>query len=276
MDIKVDLHLHTNFSDGAFSPRTLIDIIREKNISIASIVDHDSIDALPFAIEYANSLGIEIIPGVELSAEFQQKEIHILGYFFDIHNKVFNDYLQFFKEERLIRAEKIVHKLNNLGLKINLEDITNNQRNVNIGRPHIARVMVELNLVHNYYDAFNKYLKNGGPAYEKKTHLSPGSAIKIINDAGGLAFLAHPGNLDENILIKLIEAGLDGIEVIHPSHNRMLKKYYSKIADQFMLLKSGGSDFHGGTKFDEKYLGNFTIPYSYVEEIKKQLFKFNA
>ncbi len=276
MEIRADLHLHTKFSDGALSPEELIGLVHKKNISVISVVDHDSVEAIPIVKKFADGFGIEVIPGVELSAELDNKEIHFLGYFVDIQNEEFKRYLNFFKEERMIRAEKIVQKLNNLGIKINLKDVLLNEENSNIGRPHIARAMVRLNLVSNFYEAFNKYLKNDGPAYEKKFYLSPKSAIKIINDAGGLAFLAHPGNLDEQTLIRIIDCGVDGIEVIHPSHNGALKKYYSKITNQFMLLKSGGSDFHGINKADENNLGNFLAPISFVEEMKKHLFKFTA
>jgi len=276
MDIKVDLHLHTYYSDGEYSPEELIEKVHQKNISIISVVDHDSIEAIPEACKIADKYGIEIIPGVELSASLDDKEIHILGYFVDITDNEFNNYLNFFKSERIHRAKRIVQKLNNLGLKIKLDDIIDKNLHLNIGRPHIASAMVKLKLVSNYYEAFNKYLKNDGPAYEKKVHLSPKNAIKIINDAGGLAFLAHPGDIEEKLLMQLIDCGLDGIEVIHPSHSKSKRKYYSKITDQFMLLKSGGSDFHGGEKFDEKNLGNYLVPVDFVEVMKKHLFKFTA
>ena len=249
-DRKTDLHTHTNSSDGYYSAEELVMKAKEKGIEILSITDHDSTNSISKAIDVGRDLGIEIIPGVEISSDLRGAEVHILGYFIDINNKELEHYLRFFRDERLRRAANIIGKLNNLGLEITLDDVLTQAKNSAIGRPHIAQAMVERNLVNSYFEAFNKYIKNGGPAYEKKVHLSPQSAFKIISDAGGLSFIAHPGKMPESLIKELIEAGADGIEVIHPSHDDNLVRFYRGIVNEYFLLESGGSDFHGGKRED--------------------------
>ena len=149
-------------------------------------------------------------------------------------------------------------------------------RNSAVGRPHIAKVLVKNGLVSNYFEAFSKYIGNGCPAYERKVHVSPRSAFKIISDAGGLSFIAHPGNLPDAIMVELIEAGLDGIEVIHPSHLPHQIKHYRGIVNEFFLLESGGSDFHGGERNDYSNLGKFSVSYSKIEAMRKQILRNTA
>ncbi|HOJ18018.1 MAG: PHP domain-containing protein [Ignavibacteriales bacterium] len=277
MHDKIDLHIHTSFSDGAYSPEEIVRRCTEAGLNKISITDHDSIDAIPHVREHAKEQNIEVIPGVELSSEMMNNEVHILGYYIDINNSELIEYLRFFRDERLRRVGKIIKKLNNLGLEITVEDVINDLPSyVAVGRPHIAQAMYNKGLVSSYYDAFNKYLKNNGPAYEKKVHISPVSAYKIINEAGGLAIIAHPGNMQQDILKYLIEAGADGIEVVHPSHNETLTKHYQQIANAYFLLASGGSDFHGGKRNDEQNLGKYHITQRYLEAMQKRLIKDSA
>jgi predicted metal-dependent phosphoesterase TrpH len=275
-DRKADLHTHTNFSDGYYSAEELVRKAKEKGIEILSITDHDSTNSIAKAIDVGRDLGIDIIPGVEISSDLRGAEVHILGYFIDINNKELEHYLQFFRDERLRRAANIVGKLNNLGLEITLYDVLAQAKNSAIGRPHIAQAMVERNLVNSYFEAFNKYIKNGGPAYEKKVHLSPQSAFKIISDAGGLSFIAHPGKMPEGIIKELIEAGADGIEVIHPSHDDNLVRFYRGIVNEYFLLESGGSDFHGGKREDDKNFGKYYSSSSVVEAMRRILMRNSA
>jgi predicted metal-dependent phosphoesterase TrpH len=166
--------------------------------------------------------------------------------------------------------------LNALGLEINLDDIMEVAKNSAVGRPHIAKAMVKKGLVSNYFEAFSKYIGNGCPAYERKVHVSPRSAFKIISDAGGLSFIAHPGTLPDVIMMELIEAGLDGIEVIHPSHLPHQIKHYRGIVNEYFLLESGGSDFHGGDRNDYTNLGKYTTSITKVEAMRKQLLRNSA
>ena len=276
MSGKVDLHTHTTYSDGANTPQELIQKAKTAGIDILSITDHDNINGIKEAIQIGKSLGIEIIPGVEISSEISNREIHILGYFFDIENQELEHYLNFFREERVKRAGRIVNKLRSFGFSITLEDVLNKAKNSAVGRPHIAQVMLEKGIVSSYYEAFNKYIGNGSPAHEKKVHLSPQSAFRIISDAGGLSFIAHPGNLQESLLKDLIESGVDGIEVTHPSHSPQQQKFYKGIVNSYFLLESGGSDYHGGKREDEHNLGQYFTSTSAIFAMRKRLMRFSA
>lgn len=276
MRYKSDLHIHTFHSDGVYSPAEVIDRAKNSGIGVISITDHDSVNALPEAIEYGKKKGIEIIPGVEISTDINNIEVHLLGYFINYNDDEFNKYLTFFRDERLHRAKRIVQKLCNLGFTITIEDVLSEARFSAIGRPHIATAMVKLGLVSNYYEAFEKYIGDNCPAFERKIHVSPQSALKLINDAGGLAFIAHPGNIREFILRELIEAGLDGIEVIHPSHQPHHEKFYMGIVNEYCLLDSGGSDWHGGYKNDDNNFGRYYVMSNKIDAMRKMLIKDTA
>jgi predicted metal-dependent phosphoesterase TrpH len=276
MNGKVDLHTHTTFSDGFYSPEELIKKAKKADIDILGICDHDNIAAIKQAIEIGKEIGVDVIPGLEISSDIKDREIHILGYFYEPDNSELERYLVFFREERLRRAERIVTKLKSLGLYLSINDVLDKAKNSAVGRPHIAQAMLEKGLVSSYYEAFNKYIGNGGPAYEKKVHLSPQSALKIISDAGGLSFIAHPGFMPESLLMELITCGIDGIEVIHPSHSQQQIRFYRGIVNEYFLLESGGSDFHGGKREDDNNFGKYFVNASIVEAMQQRLLKNSA
>lgn len=276
MNGKIDLHTHTYFSDGQYSPEELIIKAKAAGIDVISISDHDTVDGIPEAIEAGNKFGVEIIPGLEISSDIRDREVHLLAYFFDPLNKELEEYLKFFRAERIKRAIRIIEKLDALGLNISIDDVMKIARNSAVGRPHIAKALVNNGLVSNYFEAFSKYIGNGCPAYERKVHVSPRSAFKIISDAGGLSFIAHPGNLPDVIMVELIEAGLDGIEVVHPSHLPYKVKHYRGIVNEYFLLESGGSDFHGGERNDYQNLGKYTTTYPKIEAMRKQILRNSA
>jgi 3',5'-nucleoside bisphosphate phosphatase len=273
---KVDLHIHTNHSDGYYSPGQIVLKAKKAGLDVISITDHDNLNGIPEAVEAAKELGVEVIPGVEISSDLGDREVHILAYFVEQNNQELERYLLFFREERIKRAERIVKKLNSLGLSISLNDVLDIAQNSAVGRPHIAQVMLEKKLVSTYYEAFNKYIGNGCPAYEKKVHISPQSAFKIISDAGGLSFIAHPGYMPESMLKDLIEAGVDGIEVVHPSHSNQQVRFYKGIVNEYFLLESGGSDFHGGKRDDDKTLGNYNVNFSILDAMRSRLHRNTA
>lgn len=269
----IDLHMHTYHSDGALSPFELIKKTKEAGLSVISITDHDSINGFQDACVYGKELGVEVIPGVEISTDLEDKEIHLLGYFINPDNDELTKYLSFFREERFHRAKRIINKLRNLGLKISIDDVLDRAKNSSIGRPHIANTLTEMGLVKSFNEAFEKYIGDFGPAYERKIHVSPHSALKLINEAGGLSFLAHPGFMNESILLNFIKSGIDGIEVIHPQHSSNQIRFYRGIVNQYCLLESGGSDFHGGEKWDDGNLGKYTLSQSSFDAMKKMLGK---
>jgi predicted metal-dependent phosphoesterase TrpH len=272
---KVDLHLHTHYSDGVYSPEVLISKVKSAGVSVISITDHDIVDGLYEAIPLGKDAGVEVIPGVEISAEHKGKEAHILAYFIDHKNEELLEYLKNFRKERIIRARKIVNKLNELNMALNFDDVLSHAKgNASIGRPHIAMAMVDGGHVDNYYEAFNKYLGDDKPAYVKKPNISVQEAVKLVSRCGGLSFIAHPGkNLrNNNNIYEMIEAGIDGIEIIHPSHTEYDIAFYQDLSSQYFLLESGGSDFHGGRINDDSILGHYYISEQKITAMKNRLF----
>ena len=245
--MKIDLHTHTTYSDGRNTPKELIDLAKNNNYDIFAITDHDSISGYLKVKDYATNLGINLIPGAEVSTLYNDKDIHILAYFFDIENQEFLEMLSFIQESRKNRAKKIIDKLNELGKNITLEEVTELSGKTDlIGRPHIARALVNKGYCYNIQEAFYKYLGNDCPAYYPKLSLNPKEVIKIIKNAGGISVVAHPFQLeDEFVLLELIEMGVQGIEVFYRLHTKDQIQFYGNIADKYNLIKTGGSDYHG-------------------------------
>lgn len=269
--VIADLHAHTIYSDGSLTPHELIKKAKNLGIEYLAITDHDTIGAINEAIEIGDELGVTIIPGVEVSTEYYNKELHILGYFIDISNESLLNYLANFREERVKRAKRIIVKLRKLGFNLSMDDVMEISNGSSIARTHIAEAMVSKNIVSNYFEAFGKYIGDSGPAYEKKIHLSPKDVIELINNARGLSFLAHPNNTPDKYIQALIKSGLDGIEVVHPSHDISKVEYYRKITSTHYLLESGGSDFHGGLRNDFKNFGKFGTSVENIHSMKKRL-----
>lgn len=272
--IKADLHMHTNYSDGRLSPKQLIELSKRSGITIISITDHDNVNGLEEAIDYGNDHDVQVIPGVEISADMEDQEVHILGYFMDFRNKKFLDFLSTSRKLRLMRNEKIVEKLNTMGSTISFDSIVIKAgENTSIGRPHIAMELNEEGFVNSYYEAFIKYIGDGKPAFVKKPNPKSQEVINIISESGGLSFIAHPGKLiRDEMLMTLIREGLDGIEVIHPSHTKEDIDYFNKTAAEYFLLTSGGSDFHGGIKNDGRNFGKYFISMTEIINMKRRLF----
>jgi len=272
MDGSVDLHLHTTYSDGALSPRALVDRARRAGLTTISITDHDHVGGFEEAREAGAAVGVEVIPGVELSTNVNGMDIHMLGYFFDHRNPALLAHLSLVRRERVRRAEKIVEKLNGLRIPLRLESVLAQAGGGAVGRPHIALALLEEGLTGSYHEAFIKYIGAGKPAYEQKHPVSPLEAITLLSSAGGLSFIAHPSPaVDGSTLPGLIHDGINGIEVVHPSLSPERSTYYRGIVAAYRLLSCGGSDFHGGKRSDEDALGRFTISRSDVEMMRKAL-----
>jgi predicted metal-dependent phosphoesterase TrpH len=268
-----DLHTHTTYSDGHNTPLELLQKAKAAGIAILGIADHDSVGALEEAIEIGRTMGVEVIPGMELSATSPEGEIHVLGYFMDFRSTALTEALAIFRQKRLERVERIVGKLNRLKIPLTVESVLAEATGDSVGRPHIANALVNNGHAATYHQAFSKFIGEGRPAFEKKDDFSPEETIKLIAAAGGLSFLAHPGrSVDESLLHRLIKAGLDGIEVVHPSHPPELVQYYRGIVGEYFLLESGGSDYHGGAKHDDHLLGRIGVPASAVDMMRHRLF----
>lgn len=272
-DGKADLHMHTTYSDGVLPPKDLVEKAHSAGLSAIAITDHDHVGAIDEAASLGQQLGVTVVPGVELSVTLGEKDLHILAYFFDHTDAKLLEYLEFFRTERLKRAERMVKKLNSINVPLKLDAVLEQAGIGAVGRPHVANALVEEGHVGSFHEAFDRFIGVGGPAYETKFQLNPQEAFRLIARSGGLSFLAHPGRyLTEQELIELIKQGLDGIEVVHPSHSEQQREYYRSIVHHYFLLESGGSDFHGGKKNDDQVFGVHTVPLHLVEAMRSRLF----
>lgn len=252
----VDLHCHSTASDGTTPPRELIRLAKQVELSAIALTDHDTIAGIAEAADEAKQLGIDFLPGIEISCEYPRPgTLHMLGYGVDPTNTTLATMTDTLIAGRNERNEKMVAKLREQGVPITIELVRAAAKGDVIGRPHFARAMVDLGAVKDYAQAFSIYLGSGGSAYVDKEQLSPRRAIEMIHAAGGLAAIAHPTQLrKENSaqlrqeIKTLADYGLDAIEVIHSDHRESVVEELSDLADDFGLLKTGGSDFHGGAK----------------------------
>jgi predicted metal-dependent phosphoesterase TrpH len=270
---RADMHLHSIYSDGSATPLELVQMASKAGLSVISITDHDNVGAVDEAIRWGKQYGVEVVPGVELSIELNDKDIHLLAYFFDYKNPKLLEYLEYFRLERKKRAERIIIKLNEMNIPLNMDMVMEQAGIGSVGRPHIATALFEEGLTGSYSEAFIKYLGTGMPAYEKKYQLAPSEAVEMISNAGGLTFLAHPGKYtNEAELLQLIDLGVDGVEVVHPAHNATRQAFYHNLVQQYFLLECGGSDYHGEKKNSQSAFGLYTVPLHVVEEMKTRLF----
>jgi len=280
MERYIDLHTHSTASDGTMTPSELIEYAMEKNLAAIAITDHDTVEGVQQVIRnHAVNPYIEVIPGIEISVEYEG-EMHILGYYIDVEHPLLNQTLERLREFRNRRNPKILEKLNQMGFSITLDEVAAKANGEIIGRPHIAAVMQEKGFVSSINEAFEKYLDVGKPAYVSRQRLTPREGIKLIKDAGGIAVLAHPVYLEkkgvefEELLKRLIDDGLDGMECYYATYSKMEQDQYLALAAKYNLLVTGGSDFHGRNKPDIDLgtgYGDLKIPYYLLEKIKKGL-----
>ncbi len=275
---KADLHIHTTASDGVFSPSYIVDCAVKKGLKAIAITDHDTTLGIKKAIERSNKYeNFIVIPGIELSSDYEGQEVHILGYFIDEQNKQLINVTRELRESRLMRSEKIILKLCEIGINISLKEVKEISDEGYIGRPHIARVLVDKGYVESVEEAFEKYIGKDKPAYVNRYKLSLKNSIDLIHKSGGVAVLAHPGILDKDLnIIKLIDIGLDGIEVIHPTHNEEIIKKFYEITRRYNLISTGGSDYHGHFIEEELLFGKYVVDYEVVELLEKASKKYQG
>jgi predicted metal-dependent phosphoesterase TrpH len=262
-----DLHLHTDRSDGILSPEQIVVQANRNGLSTIAITDHDTLDGIKPAMSAGKRHNVEIIPGLELSAESEGDEIHILGYLMDWQKEQLLERLYEFREARQRRALKIIDKLKQLGLSIQNSDVFDQTYSNYVGRPHLAVAIVKNGYADTISDAFQRFIGNNAPAYIPKEAFSPSEAIKLILDAEGIPVLAHPSVLKRDVLGELVSYGLMGIEAFHSYHTSTLSDYYCDLARQHNLLVTGGSDYHGFEN-SRRSMGDVKIPYEYVESLK--------
>jgi len=261
--IKADLHLHTSFSDGKYTPSELFELASKKKIGIISVTDHDNFEGSLEMSKYDGKNGMRVIPGIELSAEFYGREVHILGYRIDFDSIALKKHLKLIKNLRISRFDKIMKKLSGLGVNLNSAELLEKFAvSCSIGRPHIAKELVSQGFVKNYKAAFTRYIGDNKPAYVEKDNLNYKTIIELIKISGGTAYVAHPSTyFRESALLELKKAGIDGIEAVHPSHTENMTNKYLGLAEKHGFFICGGSDFHGYNEDDNDNFGKF-----YVEE----------
>lgn len=271
-----DLHVHTNISDSTFSPEKVVELAKSQGLDAIAITDHDTCAAIAPAMAAAKDTDIEIIPGVELTVEVDDDEIHILGYFVDWRDVLFTKKLKELCVAREERAKEILRKLGEQGIDLKYEDLLEiaGSDSGSLGRLHIANLLYKKGKVACVREAFTKYIGNGLPAYVKKFKLSPGEAVNIIKAVGGVSVLAHPKTINtvtrplKDTVKMLVKEGVQGIEVYHSDHNKRESSEFNKLAEEHGLLITGGSDCHGLGK-KEVLLGKVKVPYELVEKLKK-------
>lgn len=264
-----DLHLHTLFSDGTYTPEELVEEVKKAGLSCIAVVDHDTVAGIEPTLDLARPEDIEVLSGIELTCEYDGLEIHILGYLIDYQNKDLLQKLALLKQNRIERVYKIVDKLKNIGIGLKANTVFEIAKHGIVGRLHVARALVEEGWVSSTGEAFQKYIGDKCPAYLAGFRITPDGAINLIKAIGGIPVLAHPYALNQDDLIPVfVDYGLMGLEAYYPEHTASMTKNYLSLAKKFNLLVTGGSDCHGYAKSEIK-IGSVKIPYTLVEKLKE-------
>jgi predicted metal-dependent phosphoesterase TrpH len=286
--LGIDLHIHSTASDGSLTPAEIIDHAHRLNLAAIAITDHDSIYGSKEALRSGIPPSLKFLTGVEISAAHPpffpgSGSFHILGYCIRLNDHALNQSLNRLREARKNRNPKIIKRLNELGLKISLEDVNQTIAHGQLGRPHIAHAMITKGFVESMDEAFDKFLGAGKPAYVDKERIECEEAIKMIRGAGGVPVLAHPAllNIDDDrqldeLIQNLIKIGMRGIEVYYPEHSPEQIQRYMELATKYDLLMTGGTDFHGSITPKIKMgtgKGTLFIPYELYEKLARSVFK---
>ena len=269
-----DLHIHTDYSDGLFTPKEVVDLAIKKNLNGIAITDHDTVDGIEPAMVYNNNLidSIHIIPGIEFGCIYKNEEVHILGYFINYKSSKIINLSKELKKNRIDRSLKMINKLNTIGFKIEMDEIEVLTKEGYIGRPHIAKILAQKGYVDNVNDAFRLYLNRGKPGYVEKRSLNINQTIDLIHELNGIAVLAHPGLLkDKTIINYCIQAKIDGLEAIHSKHNMKDVEFLLNIGEKNNLIVTAGSDCHGRILNGEYLLGKYYINLNSIPVMKRRI-----
>ncbi len=277
----IDLHVHTNASDGTFSPVAVVKMAAELGLTAVAITDHDTVEGVKPAQDQGKVSGLDVVAGVELSARCDCGSLHILGYLMDTLDRQLLQVLDSLREGRKERTRKIVAKLSGLKLPVTIQDIEREAKGGAHGRPHVARVLVMKGVVRTPQEAFDRFLRRGAPAFAEKVKLDPEIAVQTILAAGGVPVIAHPHTIEDQymprlevMVSRLVSYGVKGIEVFYPKHTPRQKRIYLELADRFNLVATGGTDFHGANKPDVKLgaiCSGHPLPYSIIEALRERV-----
>ncbi len=273
---EIDLHLHTTASDGRLTPQDLVKLAAELGLRVIAITDHDTTDGVrPAQAAAARFANLRLIPGVEMSVDIAEAEVHLLGYWVDLDNREFQQLLAWSRDGRVNRAHRILEKLAELGLPVEWERVRELAGDGAVGRPHIAQAMVEKGYVADIREAFDLYLGRGRPAYVERERLTPEQGIRSILAVGGLPVLAHPADIAglEELLPGWVAAGLVGMEVYYAGYTPDIVGRLQGLADQHGLIATGGTDYHGFGTPDEALPGSVDVPREVVDQLIKRRFR---
>ena len=268
-DGRVDLHVHTTFSDGDMTPEEMVREAQKRGLAGIGIADHDEIGGAAVAMEAAGSSGFEVVAAVELSTSDSKTDVHVLGFMIDLKNENLLSYLKLFRDARLRRGLDMVERLRGMGLALDPGLVLEIANGGSVGRPHVAEALLRSGFVESYEEAFRKYIGFDSPAYVPKYQLKPNLAFQLIAEAGGVGAIAHPGTLRRDDLItEFMTCGMRALEVFHPKHNERSVAHYQQLADKMGLVATGGSDTHG-RRDGNLLLGSCTVPYSTIDELRR-------
>lgn len=279
--VIIDLHVHSTASDGSLTPRQVVQEAKNLGLRAIALTDHDTVAGLDEALAAGREVDLEVIPGIEISAHHEPGSMHILGYFINHHYEGLQAQLAVLQQARASRNPAMIAKLQELGVAITLAEVEAVAGGGQLGRPHIAQVLVRKGYARDFQDAFDRFIGNHGPAYVKKFRFPPADAIKMIREAGGLAVLAHPFTLEygsrqhlQAILQELQSYGLAAVEAFYPEHTPEQQKLYQELAAELGLLVTGGSDYHGEIK-PKVQMGQIGpgryIPYELLADLRQRL-----
>lgn len=267
----VDLHTHSTASDGIYAPTRLLQLASEAGLRVLALTDHDTTDGISEAAQAAQALGIDFIPGIELNTDTSGGEVHVLGYFPEIEHPAFQSALKTLRDARVRRGERMVELLNENGITISWERVREIAQGT-VGRPHVARALMEAGYVQNIGEAFDKYIGKGCVGYVPRYHLSPVDATRLIDSVNGLPVIAHPLTLPglptlREWLPDLRAAGLVGLETYYGPYTEADERELRSLASEYDLIPTGGTDFHG-PGIHPTPLGGRYVPYEAVERLK--------
>lgn len=263
-----DLHLHGRYSDGTYGPEEMAAEARRCGLAAIALTDHDSVEGCAGTARACAAAGIEFIPGVELTAEVEGDELHILGYFIDTQNALLLSQIERFQAARQNRIREMVARLHRLRVPLSEQSVFTLANCRSPGRPHVARALVQAGLCRNLDEAFERFLRRNRPAWVPKFKMDGREAIGLIHQAGGVAALAHPGlNRTDAVIPGMIEAGIDGLECYHTKHSAAMAELYLELANRYGLLVTGGSDCHGMSK-GKPLMGTVRVPCRHLEPLR--------
>jgi predicted metal-dependent phosphoesterase TrpH len=275
----IDLHMHSIFSDGTFTPEELVAEAVRQELTAVALTDHDTVKGVPRYLHAARTAGVRAIAGVELSTDFTAGSIHMLGYFVDRQSAALEARLQWIRDGRHERNLEILDKLKGLGIPLSMEEVRGYAGDEVVGRPHFAQALVARGVVKDKRQAFDRYLARGKPGYARRPALPPDRAIEVIRQAGGVPVLAHPVTVDldaaalRDLLVRLREAGLEGLEVWYPEHRHERQQELARLASDLGLVATGGSDFHGAATPDlimGRGFGSLHVPDEIVGQLESR------